>query len=550
MQYGDLHDTAVLTLLNDFGAGGASGRLRLRSADGQQAGIYLKNGSVYAVVVPGPRPALGTRLVTSAVLTPEQLAEAVEAQRTELQGWRLGELLVHLGYVEPPVIEAFVSELLRDGCARLLRWTSGRWKFAPGERTREDVAPPVPVAGLLADLAERAVIEAALLGELHSGDAVPTLGAGGVSAPDVELSAEAWAVLCKVDGVRSVADLSRSCGLTTFEGSQVLSGLLRTGLVDLEAPATADAEDLPPGTGATGAPPASDGLAEVRELLSGLARTGLTGVESTGSRYAEQPEAEDQPPEDLTGPTDSGAIEPDRVPVSLVPPDGYGNEEQTVARASEQLSDALGSGAADGDPFAVLSELVASRPSPEREVAPLVDLAERARRERIRAAAAEELAAAHAHAEASRQEDFSEDRYAAAALLTELSADVADDPQDRSGASGEPVAEFDLGELPVPGEPDEDEQPARPAGDEPGGPARPAGDVEPESPPSNPYQGVPSAPAADTDTASLLRELSSLGLDEPPPPDPVAAKAAPPAPRSAPPAPERSRRRRGLFGRG
>ena len=44
---------------------------------------------------------LGVRLMSRGALTPEALAEALEIQRTELQGWRLGELLVHLGYVEP-----------------------------------------------------------------------------------------------------------------------------------------------------------------------------------------------------------------------------------------------------------------------------------------------------------------------------------------------------------------------------------------------------------------------------------------------------------------
>jgi hypothetical protein len=47
----------------------------------------------------------------------------------------------------------------------------------------------------------------------------------------------------------------------------------------------------------------------------------------------------------------------------------------------------------------------------------------------------------------------------------------------------------------------------------------------------------------DTDTASLLRELSSLGLDDDPPPPPT-RPAPTPRPVAAPP-----KKKKGLFGR-
>jgi len=50
----------------------------------------------------------------------------------------------------------------------------------------------------------------------------------------------------------------------------------------------------------------------------------------------------------------------------------------------------------------------------------------------------------------------------------------------------------------------------------------------------------------DTDTASLLRELSSLGLDDDPPPPPV-RPPSPSAPRPVATAP--AKKKKGLFGR-
>src|SRR5205085_3071800 len=100
---------------------------------------------------------LGVRLMSSGALTPEALAEALEAQREELQGWRLGELLVHLGYVDREVVEAFVAETVRDAMSDLVRWQTGRWRFRKAERTREDVATPTTVDELLAAVSRRQV---------------------------------------------------------------------------------------------------------------------------------------------------------------------------------------------------------------------------------------------------------------------------------------------------------------------------------------------------------------------------------------------------------
>ena len=95
----------------------------------------------------------GSKLVSSGALAPEALADALEAQRTELQGWRLGELLVHLGYVEQSVVEAFVREQVDDAMWDLMRWHNGRWKF---RKNVED-----PRGRRLSDGGRRPALEAA-----------------------------------------------------------------------------------------------------------------------------------------------------------------------------------------------------------------------------------------------------------------------------------------------------------------------------------------------------------------------------------------------------
>ena len=233
MLKGELTTTPIEVALSSLADEQATGCLHVVDDVGSEALIYLKAGLVYAVSVPGQRPQLGARLISSNALVPENLAEALEAQRTELQGWRLGELLVHLGFVEQDVVEAFVQEQVRDGLTDLLAWTSGRWRFRKGEKTREDVAPPTPWAQLLDQVRTRKSTWEAIVDAVHGPNAVPMLAAHGGEA-HITLDSDTWSLLCKIDGERSIADLARECGFTLFEAGTVVRVLVEAGLVDVE----------------------------------------------------------------------------------------------------------------------------------------------------------------------------------------------------------------------------------------------------------------------------------------------------------------------------
>src|SRR4051812_29729185 len=179
MLKGDLSSTPLVPLLLQLAEEDSTGCLHISAADAEEALVYFKTGLVYAVTVPGRRPQLGAKLVSSGALAPEALADALEAQRTELQGWRLGELLVHLGYVDQPVCEAFVKEQVQDSIWDLIRWTEGKWRFRKNEKTREDVAPPMAVTDLLGSLRERGVEWEAISSVVHGPTAVPVLSTRG-----------------------------------------------------------------------------------------------------------------------------------------------------------------------------------------------------------------------------------------------------------------------------------------------------------------------------------------------------------------------------------
>jgi hypothetical protein len=466
---GDLSATPLPDVLATLGADGATGCLHIDDEAGDEALVYFKNGLVYAAHVPGRRPQLGARLISSGALAPEALAEALEAQATELQGWRLGELLVHLGYVERPVVEAFVMEQLRESFFDLSRWPSGRFRFRKNEKTREDVGTHAEVADLLAEAVRRRAEWEVISDVVHGPTAVPVLSTGGAGAAEMTLDQDQWALLCKVDGERTIAQLARDCGFTTFEAGHIVFSLVGAGLLDVEEtiedePADAaivDDADLGPVAAAIAAvlsgedrdsavsrissalvvplvaddesddEPVNvpdgepDEESEVSRLLSGML-TAEPVAEPEPEPVAEaEPEPEPEAAEDLALPDDlhselasltaaiadlpslalPASFEPDfptmagDEPVAPEPAvaaehDPFGD---SLARVSEALSALLG----DALP-------VVSLPPPPEPVGPTEEelaaaRAEAERLERSRAAAAAELAEAHALAEASRQ---------------------------------------------------------------------------------------------------------------------------------------------------
>src|SRR3954452_4631815 len=457
MLKGDLTSTPLAPLLLQLADEDATGCLHISDAEGDEALIYFKAGLVYAVSVPGRRPQLGAKLVSSGALAPEALADALEAQRSELQGWRLGELLVHLGYVDQPVVEAFISEQVHDALWDLIRWDEGRWRFRKNEKTREDVAPPMLVADLLSDLRERGAEWEAISAVVHGPTAVPVLSARGGGAPETMLDADAWSMLCKIDGERSAAELARDCGYTLFEAGQVLVTLVKAGLVDIEedvdvaasfAPAPADndedrygassvssalaaaaedvddadpepvddadavaAEDVVPAETDDGDAGDGDEFAALARLVSEVAASTRQDADAVAEPDEVYPTDEPAVGERTEADDVAAAVaaiasltaeraEETASPVPLHPLVDEESFAASIARVSSALADVLGPPPQADDPFEVPAELRIKR-APKRDKAP-ARTPETERRERLRAAAAAELAAAHALAEALR----------------------------------------------------------------------------------------------------------------------------------------------------
>jgi hypothetical protein len=427
MLKGDLATTPLAPLLVQLAEDQATGCLHIADAGDEDALVFYKNGLVYAVSVPGHRPQLGAKLISSGALAPEALADALEAQRTELQGWRLGELLVHLGYVDQPVVEAFVKEQVHDALWDLIKWVDRPWKFRKNEKTREDVAPPMPVVDLLADLRERGYEWESISKVVNGPNAVPVLSARGGGEPETTLNTDAWSMLCKIDGDRTVAELARDCGYTMFEAGLVLVALVNAGLVDIEEAAEVAAE-----------PEVEDERYGASTISSALAADAAQPIEGDDS-FAELARLVTEVAASVRDEEPVAAQA--AAPVELPAPVRFnvGNDETfaaSVAKVSQALSDVLGPAPATNDPFELPSHLrIRSKKAPEKK-RPITE--EEARKTRARQAAAAELAAAHALAEALRvsQQQHNEPEVAAVVDLAAVrrEAEAAREEEERIAA--------------------------------------------------------------------------------------------------------------------
>ncbi|HEX3706138.1 MAG TPA: DUF4388 domain-containing protein, partial [Mycobacteriales bacterium] len=412
MLKGDLTSTSLATVLHDLAESSSSGALVLNHPDGDEAQIFMRSGLVCGLAATNRRSDLAAKLVSSGELAPEALAEALEAQRTDLAAWNLAELLVHLGYVDEDVVQEFVVEQLHEALWDLMRWTEGRWKFRKNAKTREDIGPPVTVVDLLESLRARGYEWESIASVVDSPTAIPTLSARGDGAPETTLDSDAWSMLCKIDGVRSVAALATDCGYTLFEAGQVLVTLVDAGLVDITDDALDaseyDGEDVY-GAGAlasalasglnTKTPPEDDDDALTK--LTRLATEVTSGARSAPLTPATNPLQLDVMAAQLGGTTNL------TVPVSRR---GAETFAASMGRVSGALADVLGPAPeTEDDGVDPLLEVRKRQPRTPKPAATDADETELQRKKRLRVAAAAELANAQAAAEALRPDHNAHD---------------------------------------------------------------------------------------------------------------------------------------------
>jgi len=103
----------------------------------EHATLWFERGRPVFARTDGGSVRVGQVLVHRGFLTPEMLEEALLEQRNH-HGWRLGLVLASQGVVTIGDVQEAVREVLRRIVYGMLLWRSGRFRFVPGERIEDE----------------------------------------------------------------------------------------------------------------------------------------------------------------------------------------------------------------------------------------------------------------------------------------------------------------------------------------------------------------------------------------------------------------------------
>ncbi len=129
---GTLKDFGIAEILQLIGQQAKSGVLHLESRD-DLIHIAIADGNVVRAESAGrkTRERLGNLLVRAGIITQEELAYALDAQKRSLR--RLGDILVELKLVSKQDLREMTALQTTETVYRLFHWKSGTYEFEPGD---------------------------------------------------------------------------------------------------------------------------------------------------------------------------------------------------------------------------------------------------------------------------------------------------------------------------------------------------------------------------------------------------------------------------------
>lgn len=239
---GDLASIGVPEIFRAIASEDRTGRLVLARGEAE-AHVFFRDGDAYHARLLSSGVRLGERLVSAGMLSHEELAETLEMQKNDTRGLRLGQLLIERGLVEVDGLATIVRQQIEDTIFELLRWDGGTFEFEPGTESDEDIGLHVSVENLVMEGARRFREWHQITRKLPSMDAVPRLNDDEDAGIEVALTPEEWALISRVNGRATVAELATACGFTELEAARCVYGLLTTGVIKITLP---EGVEVPP----------------------------------------------------------------------------------------------------------------------------------------------------------------------------------------------------------------------------------------------------------------------------------------------------------------
>jgi hypothetical protein len=132
------------------------------------------------------------------------------------------------------MVHAVVGDLVgEEAIYSLSIWNQGEFQFSPGEEPDRQTITKSNT-NLLMEAARRLDEWRVLSKKIPSVDLVPELQARENRHEQVTLNPQEWVLVTKIDGSRSIADIGRALGISSFEVAKILYGMITSELVQLK----------------------------------------------------------------------------------------------------------------------------------------------------------------------------------------------------------------------------------------------------------------------------------------------------------------------------
>ncbi|MFZ2491971.1 MAG: DUF4388 domain-containing protein [Thermoanaerobaculia bacterium] len=263
---GTLKDFSLADIFQLIGLQRKTGVLTLRSKEDTVTVTFLDGKVVGAdSLVRRTDSRIGSVLIRTGVLSPDQLNRALEIQKETLQ--RLGFILIHYGIISQEALREAIQLQILQIVYRLFRWKDGDYLFSQ-ETTIEydaDAVVPITAESILMEGArmidEWPIIEKRIRSyqmvfrKKHTGQEIAVVGAEEADEIDfdgertkkkkgpsdkIRISQEEKSIYDLVDGTRSVGDIVEVARLPEFDTNKALFELLTRDLIEEVRHATAE----------------------------------------------------------------------------------------------------------------------------------------------------------------------------------------------------------------------------------------------------------------------------------------------------------------------